>query len=111
MLQVPVKRTVSVLVLPSQSCGNYGKMRSLGKDLPTVLPVNGLDPGTLKRRLSDDRYRGCIVGKTALPDLSGRQRWLAFCAQTDTAMSHSPYSIAGCRFLKQGGAKMRFCAA
>ena len=40
------------------------KMRSLGKDLPTVLPVNGLDPGTLKRRLSDDRYRGCIVGKT-----------------------------------------------
>jgi D-alanyl-D-alanine carboxypeptidase/D-alanyl-D-alanine-endopeptidase (penicillin-binding protein 4) len=39
-------------------------MRSFGKDLPAVLPVNGLDAGTLKKRLSEDRYRGCIVGKT-----------------------------------------------
>jgi D-alanyl-D-alanine carboxypeptidase/D-alanyl-D-alanine-endopeptidase (penicillin-binding protein 4) len=40
------------------------KMRGLGKDLPAVLPVNGRDRGTLERRLSNDRYRGCIVGKT-----------------------------------------------
>jgi len=40
------------------------KMRKFGKDLPAVLPVNGLDAGTLKIRLSDPRYRGCIVGKT-----------------------------------------------
>ena len=40
------------------------QLRSHGKDLPSVLPVNGLDAGTLKKRLSEDPYRGCIVGKT-----------------------------------------------
>jgi D-alanyl-D-alanine carboxypeptidase/D-alanyl-D-alanine-endopeptidase (penicillin-binding protein 4) len=40
------------------------QLRSHGKDLPSVLPVNGLDAGTLKKRLSENRYRGCIVGKT-----------------------------------------------
>jgi D-alanyl-D-alanine carboxypeptidase/D-alanyl-D-alanine-endopeptidase (penicillin-binding protein 4) len=40
------------------------EMRIFGKDLPSVLPVNGFDAGTLKNRLSKDRYRGCIVGKT-----------------------------------------------
>jgi D-alanyl-D-alanine carboxypeptidase/D-alanyl-D-alanine-endopeptidase (penicillin-binding protein 4) len=40
------------------------QLRASGKDLPDVLPVNGLDAGTLKRRLDEDRYRACIVGKT-----------------------------------------------
>jgi D-alanyl-D-alanine carboxypeptidase/D-alanyl-D-alanine-endopeptidase (penicillin-binding protein 4) len=40
------------------------QLRALGKDLPDVLPVNGLDAGTLKKRLDEDRYRACIVGKT-----------------------------------------------
>jgi D-alanyl-D-alanine carboxypeptidase/D-alanyl-D-alanine-endopeptidase (penicillin-binding protein 4) len=39
-------------------------LRSLGKDLPDVLPVNGIDAGTLKHRLDDDPYRARIVGKT-----------------------------------------------
>jgi D-alanyl-D-alanine carboxypeptidase/D-alanyl-D-alanine-endopeptidase (penicillin-binding protein 4) len=39
-------------------------LRAQGKDLPSVLPVNGLDVGTLKKRLDEERYRGCIVGKT-----------------------------------------------
>lgn len=40
------------------------KLRSLGKDLPDVLPVNGLDAGTLKNRLGENPYRARIVGKT-----------------------------------------------
>jgi D-alanyl-D-alanine carboxypeptidase/D-alanyl-D-alanine-endopeptidase (penicillin-binding protein 4) len=40
------------------------QLRALGKELPSVLPVNGLDAGTLKKRLGEDHYRGCIVGKT-----------------------------------------------
>jgi D-alanyl-D-alanine carboxypeptidase/D-alanyl-D-alanine-endopeptidase (penicillin-binding protein 4) len=40
------------------------QLRSLGKDLPDVLPVNGLDAGTLRKRLDEDRYRACVVGKT-----------------------------------------------
>ena len=40
------------------------QLLSHGKDLPSVLPVNGLDDGTLKRRLIEDAYRGRIVGKT-----------------------------------------------
>jgi D-alanyl-D-alanine carboxypeptidase/D-alanyl-D-alanine-endopeptidase (penicillin-binding protein 4) len=40
------------------------KLSDLGKDLTSVLPVNGFDAGTLKNRLGDDRYRGRIVGKT-----------------------------------------------
>jgi len=40
------------------------QLLSHGKDLPSVLPVNGLDAGTLKKRISEDPYRGCIVGKT-----------------------------------------------
>jgi D-alanyl-D-alanine carboxypeptidase len=40
------------------------QLRSLGKDLPSILPVNGLDVGTLKHRLAEVPYRGCIVGKT-----------------------------------------------
>ena len=40
------------------------QLLSHGKDLPSVLPVNGFDAGTLNNRLSADRYRGCIVGKT-----------------------------------------------
>jgi D-alanyl-D-alanine carboxypeptidase/D-alanyl-D-alanine-endopeptidase (penicillin-binding protein 4) len=40
------------------------QLLSHGKDLPSVLPVNGFDAGTLKNRLSADPYRGCIVGKT-----------------------------------------------
>lgn len=39
-------------------------LRAHGKDLPSVLPVNGLDAGTLKNRLSEDPYRGRIAGKT-----------------------------------------------
>jgi D-alanyl-D-alanine carboxypeptidase/D-alanyl-D-alanine-endopeptidase (penicillin-binding protein 4) len=35
-----------------------------GKDLPGVLPVNGLDVGTLKNRLSEEPYRARIAGKT-----------------------------------------------
>ncbi|TMJ38665.1 MAG: hypothetical protein E6G89_11740 [Alphaproteobacteria bacterium] len=40
------------------------QLLSHGKDLPSVLPVNGFDAGTLNNRLSADPYRGCIVGKT-----------------------------------------------
>lgn len=40
------------------------QLHVLGKDLPSVLPVNGLDAGTLKKRLGENHYRGCIVGKT-----------------------------------------------
>jgi D-alanyl-D-alanine carboxypeptidase/D-alanyl-D-alanine-endopeptidase (penicillin-binding protein 4) len=40
------------------------QLRGFGKDLPDVLPVNGLDAGTLKRRLDEERYRASIVGKT-----------------------------------------------
>lgn len=39
-------------------------LRALGKDLPDVLPVNGLDAGTLKKRLDEQPYRARIVGKT-----------------------------------------------
>jgi D-alanyl-D-alanine carboxypeptidase/D-alanyl-D-alanine-endopeptidase (penicillin-binding protein 4) len=40
------------------------QLRAHGKDLPSVLPVNGLDAGTLRKRLGEGHYRGCIVGKT-----------------------------------------------
>ena len=40
------------------------KLRATGKDLPDVLPVNGIDSGTLKKRLDDEKYRARIVGKT-----------------------------------------------
>jgi D-alanyl-D-alanine carboxypeptidase/D-alanyl-D-alanine-endopeptidase (penicillin-binding protein 4) len=40
------------------------QLRASGKDLPDVLPVNGLDAGTLKKRLDDEPYRARIVGKT-----------------------------------------------
>jgi D-alanyl-D-alanine carboxypeptidase/D-alanyl-D-alanine-endopeptidase (penicillin-binding protein 4) len=40
------------------------ELRAHGKDLPSVLPVNGLDVGTLKNRLVEDAYRARIVGKT-----------------------------------------------
>jgi D-alanyl-D-alanine carboxypeptidase/D-alanyl-D-alanine-endopeptidase (penicillin-binding protein 4) len=40
------------------------ELRASGKDLPDVLPVNGLDNGTLKKRLDKDPYRARIVGKT-----------------------------------------------
>ena len=40
------------------------ELRAHGKDLPSVLPVNGFDAGTLKRRLTEDPYSGRIVGKT-----------------------------------------------
>jgi len=39
-------------------------LRAQGKELPIVLPVNGLDVGTLKKRLAEEPYRGRIVGKT-----------------------------------------------
>jgi D-alanyl-D-alanine carboxypeptidase/D-alanyl-D-alanine-endopeptidase (penicillin-binding protein 4) len=39
-------------------------LRAQGKELPSVLPVNSLDVGTLKKRLGEEPYRGCIVGKT-----------------------------------------------
>jgi D-alanyl-D-alanine carboxypeptidase len=39
-------------------------LRGQGKDLPSVLPVNGLDSGTLEKRLYDANYRARIVGKT-----------------------------------------------
>ena len=39
-------------------------LRGQGKELSIVLPVNGLDVGTLKNRLGKEPYRGCIVGKT-----------------------------------------------
>jgi len=45
------------------------QLRALGKDLPCVLPVNGLDAGTLEDRLDKDRYRACIVGKTGTLNL------------------------------------------
>lgn len=40
------------------------ELRAHGEDLPSVLPVNGLDVGTLKHRLTEERYRARIVGKT-----------------------------------------------
>jgi D-alanyl-D-alanine carboxypeptidase len=40
------------------------QLRASGKDLPDVLPVNGLDAGTLKNRLDEEPYRARIVGKT-----------------------------------------------
>jgi D-alanyl-D-alanine carboxypeptidase/D-alanyl-D-alanine-endopeptidase (penicillin-binding protein 4) len=40
------------------------QLHQLGKDLPDVLPVNGLDQGTLRTRLDEAPYRGRIVGKT-----------------------------------------------
>jgi D-alanyl-D-alanine carboxypeptidase/D-alanyl-D-alanine-endopeptidase (penicillin-binding protein 4) len=40
------------------------ELRAHGKDLPSVLPVNGLDVGTLKHRLDEEPYRARIVGKT-----------------------------------------------
>jgi D-alanyl-D-alanine carboxypeptidase/D-alanyl-D-alanine-endopeptidase (penicillin-binding protein 4) len=40
------------------------QLRASGKDLPDVLPVNGLDDGTLKKRLDEEPYRARIVGKT-----------------------------------------------
>jgi D-alanyl-D-alanine carboxypeptidase/D-alanyl-D-alanine-endopeptidase (penicillin-binding protein 4) len=40
------------------------ELRAHGKDLPSALPVNGLDVGTLKHRLTEDAYRARIVGKT-----------------------------------------------
>ena len=40
------------------------QLRERGKDLPDVLPVNGFDRGTLRKRLVEAGYRGCIVGKT-----------------------------------------------
>jgi D-alanyl-D-alanine carboxypeptidase/D-alanyl-D-alanine-endopeptidase (penicillin-binding protein 4) len=40
------------------------ELRAHGKDLPDVLPVNGLDAGTLKHRLIEAAHRGCVVGKT-----------------------------------------------
>jgi D-alanyl-D-alanine carboxypeptidase/D-alanyl-D-alanine-endopeptidase (penicillin-binding protein 4) len=40
------------------------ELRAHGKDLTSALPVNGLDVGTLQHRLSEDRYRARIVGKT-----------------------------------------------
>jgi D-alanyl-D-alanine carboxypeptidase/D-alanyl-D-alanine-endopeptidase (penicillin-binding protein 4) len=40
------------------------RLRASGKDLTDVLPVNGLDDGTLKKRLDEDPYRARIVGKT-----------------------------------------------
>jgi D-alanyl-D-alanine carboxypeptidase/D-alanyl-D-alanine-endopeptidase (penicillin-binding protein 4) len=39
-------------------------LRAQSQDLPSVLPVNGLDAGTLKKRLSEAPYHGRIVGKT-----------------------------------------------
>jgi D-alanyl-D-alanine carboxypeptidase/D-alanyl-D-alanine-endopeptidase (penicillin-binding protein 4) len=40
------------------------QLRASGKDLPDALPVNGLDNGTLKKRLDDEAHRARIVGKT-----------------------------------------------
>jgi D-alanyl-D-alanine carboxypeptidase/D-alanyl-D-alanine-endopeptidase (penicillin-binding protein 4) len=40
------------------------QLRASGKDLPDVLPVNGIDAGTLKERLDEEKYRARIVGKT-----------------------------------------------
>jgi D-alanyl-D-alanine carboxypeptidase/D-alanyl-D-alanine-endopeptidase (penicillin-binding protein 4) len=40
------------------------QLRAQGHELPSVLPVNGLDVGTLEKRLDEEPYRGCIVGKT-----------------------------------------------
>jgi len=40
------------------------ELRAHGKDLPSVLPVNGLDVGTLEHRLTEEPYRARIVGKT-----------------------------------------------
>lgn len=40
------------------------ELRAHDKDLPSALPVNGLDVGTLQHRFSEDPYRGRIVGKT-----------------------------------------------
>ena len=40
------------------------ELRAAGKDLPDVLPVNGLDAGTLEHRLDEEPYRARIVGKT-----------------------------------------------
>jgi D-alanyl-D-alanine carboxypeptidase/D-alanyl-D-alanine-endopeptidase (penicillin-binding protein 4) len=35
-----------------------------GHSLPDILPVSGLDPGTLHARLDGPGERGCVVGKT-----------------------------------------------
>ena len=35
-----------------------------GLAFPDVLPVAGVDPGTLEHRLADPRYRGAVAGKT-----------------------------------------------
>jgi D-alanyl-D-alanine carboxypeptidase/D-alanyl-D-alanine-endopeptidase (penicillin-binding protein 4) len=35
-----------------------------GADLPSALPVNGIDAGTLRNRLDEASYRGGVVGKT-----------------------------------------------
>lgn len=40
------------------------QLRVSGKDLTDALPVNGLDDGTLKRRLDEVPYHARIVGKT-----------------------------------------------
>ncbi len=40
------------------------QLRASGRDLPDVLPVNGLDAGTLKVRLDGEKYRARVVGKT-----------------------------------------------
>jgi D-alanyl-D-alanine carboxypeptidase/D-alanyl-D-alanine-endopeptidase (penicillin-binding protein 4) len=55
-----------------------------GLDLTDVLPVSGIDPGTLRDRLSDGGLRGALVGKTgtygsvgacALAGVVATQRW------------------------------------
>jgi D-alanyl-D-alanine carboxypeptidase/D-alanyl-D-alanine-endopeptidase (penicillin-binding protein 4) len=55
-----------------------------GLDLTDVLPVSGIDPGTLQERLDDGGLRGAVVGKTgtygslgacALAGVVATERW------------------------------------
>lgn len=39
-------------------------LKARGLSFPDVLPVAGVDPGTLKDRLAAPRYRGTVVGKS-----------------------------------------------
>ena len=48
-----------------------------------VLPVAGVDAGTLRRRFTDEEYRGAIIGKTGtLPATDGGISTLAGIAYT-----------------------------
>jgi D-alanyl-D-alanine carboxypeptidase len=71
------------------------ELRRRGLDLPDVLPVAGIDPGTLSTRFTGPAFRGVVVGKTGtIPSirssaLAGIARTRAHGAVTFAILNHA----------------------